>query len=150
MGPYDQVRYLVSTRGGRLAFGLHRLLLHASGGWLLPTSGRMPVLLLTTIGRKSWQPRTQPLAYLADGDRLVLTASNSGSEHPPAWYLNLLANPRVEVRIGRQVRAMRATVASVEEKRRLWPELVRRDPLYAAYQRRTTRDIPVVLLLCDG
>lgn len=149
MGPYDTLRYLASTRAPGLVFPLHRLLLRLTGGRLLATSGRMPVLLLTTTGRKSGQPRTWPLSYLADGNALVVVASNSGRERHPAWYLNLLAVPRATVRLGTEIRLVRAEVATPAEKARLWPLLVKAEPLYAAYQRRTPREIPVVLLRPD-
>ncbi|MBF6591339.1 MAG: nitroreductase family deazaflavin-dependent oxidoreductase [Ktedonobacterales bacterium] len=146
MSPLDWIRYAVSTRAPALIFPTHRLLLRLTGGRLLATSGRMPVLLLTTTGRKTGQPRTWPLAYLRDGEALVLVASNSGRDHSPAWYLNLLANSQATIQIGGVTRRVRAETASPAEKARLWPLLIRCDPLYAAYQRRTARAIPVVLL----
>ncbi|HEX6121524.1 MAG TPA: nitroreductase/quinone reductase family protein [Ktedonobacterales bacterium] len=149
MGPYDTLRYLATTRAPWLVFRAHRLLLRLSGGRLLATSGRMPVLLLTTTGRKTGQPRTWPLSYLADGEALVIVASNAGQERHPAWYLNLLAEPRATVRIGGETRHVRAEVAMLAEQARLWPRLTQAEPLYAAYQRRTTRAIPVVLLWPD-
>lgn len=150
MGPYDTLRYLASTRAPGLVFPLHRLLLRLTGGRLLATSGRMPVLLLTTTGRKTGQPRTWQLSYLEDDDALVIVASNSGRERHPAWYLNLLAEPRATVRIGGATREVRATVATPAEKARLWPQLTQAELLYAAYQHRTTRAIPLVLLHPDS
>jgi deazaflavin-dependent oxidoreductase (nitroreductase family) len=105
-----------------------------------------PVLLLTVTGRKSGQPRTTPLLYLADGDNLVVVASKGGMSHHPLWYANLQANPDVEVEVGSEKRKMRARTASVTEKAALWPRLVKMYPDYDAYQARTTRDIPVVIL----
>src|SRR6478609_6169945 len=103
MGPYHRLRYLVSTRGPRLTFALHRFAYRVSGGWLLPTSGgKMPVLLLTTTGRKTGQPRTWPLNYLRDGDDLVLVASNTGRDYHAAWYLNLLSQPQASAQLGRK------------------------------------------------
>lgn len=146
MGPCDTLRYLASTRAPGLVFPLHRRLLRLTGGRLLATSGRMLVLLLTTSGRKTGQPRIWPLSYLADGDALVIVASNTGRERHPAWYLNLLAEPRATMRLGAEIRQVRAEVATPTEKARLWPRLTQAEPLYAAYQRRTRREIPVVLL----
>ena len=103
-------------------------------------------LLLTTIGRKSGQPRTTPLLYLKDGDNVLLAASKGGMPHHPLWYLNLQANPKVEVEIGSKKIPMVARQASAEEKGRLWPRLVALYPAYAAYQTRTDRDIPVLIL----
>lgn len=118
-----------------------------SGGWL---GGRFlggaPVLLLTTVGRRSGQPRTAPLLYLSEGDDLVVVASKGGMSHHPLWYRNLEANPRVEVEIGNQRRTMVARPATATEKAALWPRLVAMYRDYDAYQARTERDIPVVIL----
>ena len=105
-----------------------------------------PVCLVTTTGRKSGQSRTAPLLYLADGERVVLVASKGGMSKHPVWYLNLVANPRCTVEIGREKRAMRAHTASAEEKAALWPRLIAMYPDYDDYQSRTDREIPVVVL----
>lgn len=105
-----------------------------------------PVCLVTTTGRKSGQPRTAPLLYLTDGERVVLVASKGGMSKHPVWYLNLVANPRCTVQIGREKRAMRAHTASAEEKAALWPRLVAMYSDYDDYQSRTDREIPVVVL----
>jgi deazaflavin-dependent oxidoreductase (nitroreductase family) len=147
MGPYHRLRYLISTRGPKLTFAAHRFAYRMSGGWLFPTSGgKMPVLLLTTTGRKTGQPRTWPLNYLRDGADLVLVASNCGHDYHAAWYLNLLAQPQACAQIGRKRIAVMARVASPEERARLWPVLTKLEPLYAAYEQGTTREIPIVFL----
>ncbi|RIL06636.1 MAG: nitroreductase family deazaflavin-dependent oxidoreductase [Proteobacteria bacterium] len=105
-----------------------------------------PVCLVTTTGRKSGQPRTAPLLYLADGERVVIVASKGGMSKHPAWYGNLVANPRCTVEIGRERRAMTARTASADEKAALWPRLVAMYRDYDDYQARTDRDIPVVIL----
>lgn len=105
-----------------------------------------PVLLLTTQGRRSGEPRTTPLIYLADGERLVLVASKGGSKRHPAWYLNLQADPEVQVQLGRDVIECRARTASPEEKAAYWDRLLEVYRDYADYQARTGRDIPVVIL----
>ena len=105
-----------------------------------------PVLLLTTIGRKSGRPRTAPLLYLDDGDELVIVASKGGMSQHPVWFLNLEANPDVEVEVGSTRRRMRARRASDEEKAKLWPRLVAMYRDYDDYQARTDRNIPVVIL----
>jgi deazaflavin-dependent oxidoreductase (nitroreductase family) len=119
----------------------------ASGG---RRGGRMPggqpVLLLTTIGRKTGQPQTAPLLYLEDGDGYVVVASKGGMPHHPLWFKNLEANPNVEVEVGSRKLAMTARRATADEKAALWPKLVAMYPSYADYQARTPRDIPVVLL----
>jgi deazaflavin-dependent oxidoreductase (nitroreductase family) len=117
------------------------------------TGGRMankikgaPVLLLDHIGRKSGQARTSPVLYLADGDDLVIVASRGGSDATPAWWLNLKASPDTTVTVGPQHRRVHAHEANGDEKQRLWPRLVEMFPDFDAYQRRTSRDIPVIIL----
>ena len=108
--------------------------------------GGAPVLLLTTIGRKSGQPQTAPLLYLQEDDAYVVVASKGGMSQHPLWFKNLEANPRVEIEVGsRKMQAM-ARRATTEEKTVLWPKLVAMYSSYADYQARTTRDIPVVIL----
>jgi deazaflavin-dependent oxidoreductase (nitroreductase family) len=103
-------------------------------------------LLLTTTGRKSGEPRTAPLIYAPDGDAYVVVASKGGSDAPPAWYVNLSANPEVEVQVKDDVFKATARTASAEEKARLWPTLVAEWPDYDAYQAKTEREIPLVIL----
>ena len=104
-----------------------------------------PICLLTTIGRKSGEPRTTPLLYLQDDDRVLMVASQAGMPTHPLWYKNLLANPDCEVQIGSETRKMRARTASAEEKDALWPRLVEMYSDFSDYQARTERDIPVVI-----
>ena len=108
--------------------------------------GTSPILLLTTIGRKSGVLRTTPLFYLADGTRFALVASNGGAEQHPLWWRNLLADPRAGVQVGRQNINMMARQATPEERAQLWPRLVAVYAPYADYQKRTSREIPVVIL----
>ena len=108
--------------------------------------GGAPILLLTTIGRKSGQRRTAPVLYLADGDRFVVVASKGGFSKHPLWYQNLESNPSVEVEVGSERRKMTARRASDAEKRALWPKLVAMYRDFEDYQARTKRDIPVVIL----
>jgi len=108
--------------------------------------GGAPICLVTTIGKRSGEPRTVALLYITDGDDLVFVASKGGMSHSPAWYHNMMARPDVEVEIGGAKRAMRARRATAAEKTALWPRLVAMYPDYDDYQARTTRDIPVVIL----
>ena len=109
--------------------------------------GAGQILLLTTIGRRSGKRRTTPLAYLEDGDRLVLAAAFGGADVHPAWYLNLLARADVEVEIaGRRARPMRGRPASLDEREALWRTFTTLYPRVAKYQRRTTRLIPLLVL----
>ncbi len=105
-----------------------------------------PVMLLTTIGRKSGLPRTVPVLYLVDGENLIIVASKAGGPRHPVWYLNLEANPDVEVEIGREKRKMTSRRATDAEKAAFWPRLVAMYRDYDDYQARTERDIPVIIL----
>lgn len=105
----------------------------------------VPTCLLTTRGRVSGQPRTAPLLYLADGDRVVLVASQGGLPRDPLWYRNLAEHPDVVVQIGGDVREMRARTARDEERATLWPRLVDLYRDFDAYQSWTDRVIPVVI-----
>jgi len=125
---------------------IHRAIYRASGGRVGARLAGLDMLLLTTTGRKSGEPRTQPLACFPDGDAWVVVASNAGQDHHPAWFLNLQANPEARIRIGREERAVRAQVAEGAERERLWPWLKQRNPAYARYERSTERRIPVVIL----
>ena len=124
----------------------HVWLYRATGGRIGHRLGRQRTLLLTTIGRRSGQPRTQPLTYFALEGETALVASNWGSERLPAWYLNCQAQPRVHVRRGREEFDAIAQVATEAERARLWPRVAAANPQYARYQAGVTRDIPIVLL----
>ena len=106
----------------------------------------MPVLLLTTRGRRSGKARTTPLTFFRDGTDLVVIASNGGADRPPDWWLNLQQDPRAVVQIGTDELTVEARTASPEERERLWVGITATYPGYAAYQRKTTRRIPVLIL----
>ena len=127
---------------------VHRLVVGASGGRFGWTSGGMPVLELTTTGRHSGLPRTTMLTSpYQDGSTVVLVASRGGDAKHPAWFLNLRDHPEVNVSVsGQPAQPMRAEVAGPEERARLWPLIATAHPNYAGYQRKTAREIPVVLL----
>jgi deazaflavin-dependent oxidoreductase (nitroreductase family) len=105
-----------------------------------------PVLLLLTTGRKSGKERTTPLLFLRDGVNYIMVASNGGTAGDPAWWLNLQKDPEAIVEVGGRTLRVRAEEVKGEEKRRLWTRLVATYPLYESYQRRTDREIPVILL----
>ncbi len=138
------------TAGFRIAMKvlrtMHRGLYRASGGKLGRTFFGAPVLLLTTIGRKTGRPRIWPLGYLHEEDRVIVIASNGGQPNHPAWYLNLRANPHVSVQIGEQNQAMIARTAEGDERARLWSRVVREYPAFGDYRRKTNRELPVVIL----
>jgi len=127
---------------------LHRVLLTVSFGHLGWDAGNMPVLELTTIGRKSGQPRSVMLTSpVQEGDTIVVVASRGGDDRHPAWFLNLRDHPDVEVSFkGAPKQPMRARVANPEERARLWPLVTADHANYAGYQRKTDREIPLVLI----
>jgi deazaflavin-dependent oxidoreductase (nitroreductase family) len=136
----------------------HKFIYAKTDGRVGKHSNRVPALLLTTTGRKSGLPRTNGLTYCRDRGDIIVVASNGGSDRPPAWLLNLEANPRVTIRLGRQVTAARARVADPEERSQLWPLVNRTNRgmarlfhpgvsgRYDVYQRHTTREIRVVII----
>jgi F420H(2)-dependent quinone reductase len=130
----------------RIFTGMHTFFYRLSGGKLGGRLGKSPVLLLTTRGRKTGEQRTTPLLYLNDHDQVILVASNGGAPIHPAWWLNLQANAQAEVEIGRRKLHMMARQADGEERQRLWPLLVAMYPAYAQYQKKTARQIPIVIL----
>jgi deazaflavin-dependent oxidoreductase (nitroreductase family) len=106
----------------------------------------VPSLLLTTRGRRSGKLHRTALIYGRDGDRYLVVGSVGGSAKHPAWYLNLVANPEVQVQVGADRFTARARTATAEEKPGLWGLMTLIWPAYDGYQRRTRRDIPVVIL----
>jgi deazaflavin-dependent oxidoreductase (nitroreductase family) len=130
----------------RLLGGLHRNVYRLTGGKIGARIVNLPVLLLTTTGRKSGRPRTQPLAYTRTGDGYVVIASKGGAAQHPLWYLNLRANPLAEVTVGRETRKVRAREAESEERERLWREMADVYSGYDRYAQKTSRRIPVIVL----
>jgi deazaflavin-dependent oxidoreductase (nitroreductase family) len=127
---------------------VHRGVLRVTGNRVGANLAGMPALELTTVGRRTGRPRSVMLSSpLQQGDSLVVVASRGGDDIHPAWFLNLSANPDVEVRLaGGPKRSMRARVATAEERAEWWPVIAGRYRNYAGYQRRTDREIPLVLL----
>jgi deazaflavin-dependent oxidoreductase (nitroreductase family) len=125
---------------------LHRLLYRLSGGRIGGRVWDLPVVLLTTTGRRTGKKRTVPLCSLAAGDDVVVIGSYGGLDRPPAWWLNLQANPHAELAAGRETRNVTARNAAPDERALLWAELTARAPGYLEYERRTAREIPVVIL----
>jgi deazaflavin-dependent oxidoreductase (nitroreductase family) len=132
--------------GAWLLENSHRTVLRLTGGRLPRRLGGMQPLELHTIGRRSGQRRSTLLTspdYRPD--RVILVASKGGHSDHPQWYKNLAANPSVELTVDGRTRPMLARTATPEEKAVLWPTIVARYRNYAAYQRNTDRDIPVVI-----
>ena len=106
----------------------------------------LPVLLLTTIGRKTGKKRITPLGYLEHNGSYVITATNAGFDAHPAWFHNLKSHPQVEFQIGNKQLMAIAEPANPTIRQQLWAKFVERAPGYGAYKTRTRREIPVVLL----
>ena len=138
--PHDLVLKTMNT--------IHRGLLAVSGGRIGWTAGGMPALELTTTGRKSGQKRSVMLTSpLQEGDDIVIVASRGGDDVNPAWFLNLRDDPDVEVSWkGGPATAMTARIASADERARMWPVITEEFKNYAGYQKRTDREIPLVIL----
>lgn len=133
----------------RVGTSLHKTVLRATGGRLGGRAAGMPVVLLTTIGRRTGERRATVLtAPIREAGRMVLVASYGGDNRHPSWFMNLQQNPDVEVTVGGCTTAMRARVASSEEKAQLWPRVIGRYQGYERYQERSERDIPLVILEC--
>lgn len=125
---------------------IHRSIYAASGGRFGRHIAGMPVLLLTTTGRKTGKRRTSPLTYFEENGAIVLVASYGGRPHNPDWFENLVAAGEGEVTIRGDRRRLRARRATADERARLWPRIVRTYDGYAKYQAKTTREIPLAIL----
>lgn len=127
--------------------GVHQWLYEVSDGRIGTVLGGRPMLLLRTVGRKTRQPRTAALLWVPDGDAWAVIASKGGAPHHPGWYHNLVAQPDVEIQVGRERIPVRARVADGEQRARIW---ARADEVnqgqYTVYQSRTKRPIPVIVL----
>jgi deazaflavin-dependent oxidoreductase (nitroreductase family) len=132
----------------RRMMGMHTYLYRLTGGLIGHRFPGLPsMLLLDHVGAKSEIKRTTPLLYVKDGpDRLVIVASKGGHPRHPAWFHNLRAHPDTTVQVGSERRAVHARVAEPQERARLWPKALEVYPTYADYQRRTEREIPLVIL----
>jgi deazaflavin-dependent oxidoreductase (nitroreductase family) len=146
MSGMSSLQHRLADIGLRTMSQAHRAILHGTGGRVLDSAFGMPVVELQTVGRKSGLPRTTMLtAPIIDGDRVVLVASKGGDDRDPDWYRNLMAQPEIELTVAGQHRLLRARRASPDEKAELWPRVVAAYRGYAGYQRRTDRDIPLVI-----
>jgi len=105
-----------------------------------------PRLLLTTIGARSGQPRTTPMMYIRDGERLLVVASNAGAPTHPDWYRNLVAHPQVTVEVRAEIYDAMARVIEGAERQQVWARIVGQYPFFADHQAKITRQIPVIAL----
>jgi deazaflavin-dependent oxidoreductase (nitroreductase family) len=140
------LQHVIADVGLKAMNKTHQLVLRLSNGRILNAAFGMPAVELQTVGRKSGKARTTTLtAPVVDGNQVVLVASKGGDDRDPDWFRNLTANPDVELTIGGEHKLMRARRATSEEKADLWPRIVAAYKGYGGYQRRTERDIPVVI-----
>ncbi|HEY2203927.1 MAG TPA: nitroreductase family deazaflavin-dependent oxidoreductase [Pseudonocardia sp.] len=131
----------------RRVTSVHTTLYRATNGRLgHHVPGAPAMLLLDHVGARTGARRTTPLVYTTDGDNLVIVASKGGHPQHPAWYHNLRAHPDTIVQLGDERRAVRARVAEPIERARLWPLVVRTYAGFETYQKRTGREIPLVVL----
>jgi len=132
---------------GLRVLSLHQFIYERTGGRIGRRMGKAQMLLLETKGRKSGRSRTVALLYLNDRADYVVVGSKGGSDSPPAWLLNLQANPEVAVQVGTRRMNAHARVANADERRRLWVEFTNVWPNYNRYQAQTARQIPLVILV---
>ena len=121
-------------------------LYNVSGGRIGGKMGKMPVLLLTTTGRKTGKQRTLPLMYIMDGPAYVITASAGGAEKHPGWFFNIRSSQLATIQVKDTQIQVTTEIAGPEKKSELWARLVAVAPNFAGYQKRTSRDIPMVIL----
>jgi deazaflavin-dependent oxidoreductase (nitroreductase family) len=136
----------LGATGLRLVGKANAPLYRLTGGRVGGKLGKAPILLLTTTGRKSGQPRTAPVLYLADGDRFVVINTNAGNAKTPAWSLNLRANPEAEVEVGKRRVKVRARLAEGEERAELWRRHMQQYSGWEFYESKLDRDIGVFVL----
>ena len=131
---------------GPYTYRIHVAVYRGTRGVIGHWSPAGPILLLTTVGRRTGQKRTNPLVYLHDGERYLVVGSNGGRDRPPAWQLNLAATPAVELQVGRRHVVADAAILSAEEKVQVWSALVEHNPGWENYQGVTDRMISVIAL----
>jgi deazaflavin-dependent oxidoreductase (nitroreductase family) len=131
---------------GQLVFSLMNFLYRASGGRIGGKMGQVEVLLLTTTGRKSGKKRTLPLVYIMDGPAYVITASAGGADKNPGWFFNVRSNPQSLIQVREKQIKVTAEVAEPEKRSELWARLVELAPNFAGYEKRTSREIAMVIL----
>lgn len=139
-------RHAVKDTFSRVATMLHTQVIRRTGGRLGGHMFNEPIMLLTTTGRRSGEPRVTPLLCIRDGDRYLAIGSNGGDDRTPQWVKNLRADPQASIEVEGETIPVLATIATPEQKKALWPKALAAYKGYADYQRKTSRDIPVVIL----
>ena len=146
---YSRLSHSLGATGLRLVGKANVPIYRLSGGRLGGKVGRAPVLLLTTVGRKSGEKRTAPVVYLEDAGRLSLINTNAGNTRIPAWSLNLKANPEAEVEIGRRRMAVRARAAEGDERDELWRKHNEQYAGFDDYKEVLPADRPITVFVLD-
>lgn len=146
MPQISYVRWVPSPPTLRVIDKVHTFLYRASRGLIGSRMDGLDVLLLSTVGQKTGKVRRVPLPYFRSGSKYLLIGSYGGNPKNPHWVNNLIKNPRVEVQVGSRSWSTLARVAQGEEREQLWKQLTYDFPRYANYQKKTTRQIPVVVL----
>ena len=146
MQQHRYIKYVPSETTMKRIGKWHVRLFRATRGLIGRRVDGLDVLLLTTTGKKTGLSRTVPLPYFRDGENYVLIASFGGNDKNPAWFHNLVANPRVQLEVGSKRLQARAQVADEPERERIWGNVTRDFPRYLQYQLKTERKIPVVVL----
>ncbi len=134
----------------RAAGAIHRFVIVRTGGRLGADLLDHPILLLSTIGRRSGKQRTQPLMYLREADCYLVAASFGGHDQDPAWLSNIQANPQATIVVEGRRMPVLAAIATPDERERLWPRFLSLSPAYEKYQHSTDRQIPIVKLRPPG
>ena len=140
------IRYVPKPRTIQRISKIHVKLYRATRGLIGRRVDGLDILLLTTRGRKSGQPRTVAMPYFRDGERYLLLASFGGNAKNPAWIGNIVACPEVDLQVGGKQLKARARLTEGEERSRLWNQITHDFPRYLVYQQKTDRLIPVVVL----
>lgn len=130
----------------KLIARIHTMLMQISGGRIGNKMGGNHILLLHHIGAKSGKKYATPLAYVEDGDSYAIIASAGGQANHPGWYHNLKANPNTTIEIMGNAQSVKAQVAPKEKRDKLWAEITAEFSQFAEYQKKTSREIPIVLL----
>ncbi len=125
---------------------IHTILYRLTGGKFGSKVQGLPVLLLTTTGRKTGRVRTTPLGHFTHNGGYVIIASNAGFDTHPGWFHNLKSNPRASIQVGEAQIDVTAEIAGADQRSELWEKLVKLSPGYAGYAKKTNRTIPVVIL----